>query len=469
MFEIALSYILQNEDTDEWSNDEPYVIIFAADLANTDLIPIPGALSTSNGPYDIGGVIGFPVSRELCWGFDGQPRDIDDPNNPLILVALLESDHEDSPADFANSVRVGNHAMVMGALMGYIVDLNAGNTDIATLRDNVINDMRGAVDIFRQVDIENDERLGPVQLLQITAADLANAQSGIVEKKLSFVSGEEESNYELTFSIGTGVGSVSSGLSSSGPTDRYAAIWVKETGFAWVARHRMTSDEYQKQFDKFTGQGFRLIHINGYNYGGKVQFAAIWEKSAGPAWVARHNMTSGQYQAEFDKLTKDGYRLHQVSGYPGPGGDLYAAIWVKETGSAWVARHRMTAVQYQTEFNNLAQQGFRLNDISAYRVANDIRYAAIWKKANTNVPWVARHGMTSTRYQKEFNKLVNKGFRLVHVEGSSIHGKRYFSAIWEKSKGPAWMARHNMTSEQYQGEFEKLGTKGYRLVCVSGY
>ena len=43
-----------------------------------------------------------------------------------------------------------------------------------------------------------------------------------------------------------------------------------------VARHRMTSDEYQQEFDKLTGQGFRLVHVSGYNYAGKIQFAAIW-------------------------------------------------------------------------------------------------------------------------------------------------------------------------------------------------
>ena len=77
--------------------------------------------------------------------------------------------------------------------------------------------------------------------------------------------------------------------------------------------------------------------------------------------------------------------------------------------------------------------------------------------------------MSSVRYQKEFNKLAKEGYRLVHVSGSSIGGTRRFAAIWEKSSGPAWMARHNMTSEQYQTEFDKLTKDGYRLVCVSGY
>lgn len=54
----------------------------------------------------------------------------------------------------------------------------------------------------------------------------------------------------------------------------------------WVARHGMTGAEYQRQFDQWVGQGYRLTDVSGYNVNGTVRYAAIWEKSTGPAWVA---------------------------------------------------------------------------------------------------------------------------------------------------------------------------------------
>lgn len=468
MFEIGLSYIHQHEDTDELGDDEPYVIIFAADLADTGLIPVPAARTVLNGPFEVGGVIGFPVSPELCWGFNGQPRDIDDANNPLILVGLMESDHDDDPPDFANGVRAGTHAIVNASLINKIVDLNAGNLDLATLRNQLVDDMRGALDIFKQ-SIEFDERLGPVQLLTVTPQDLVDLQSGTVEKKLRFVSDAEDSDYELTFKLGTGVGSVSSNLTRDpGPTDRYAAIWSQETGPDWVARHRLTSDEYQAEFDNLASQGFRLKHISGYNVAGAPRFAAIWDKSTGPDWVARHNMTAGQYQDEFNRRGREGYRLVQVSVYRGLGQDLYAAIWIKESKPAWVARHRMTNTTYQHEFNNLIQDGFRLVDVSGCRIGGEARYAAIWEQ-RSGPAWVARHGMRSAEYQQEFERLGKDGYRLIHVDGYTIGSKRRFAAIWEHGEGPGWVARHNLTSDQYQEQFELLGRRGYRLTCVSGY
>jgi Bacterial tandem repeat domain 1 len=48
-----------------------------------------------------------------------------------------------------------------------------------------------------------------------------------------------------------------------------------------------------------------------------------------PAWQARHGLTSEQYQATFDQLVAEGYRLELVGGYSVAGQDRFAAIWTK--------------------------------------------------------------------------------------------------------------------------------------------
>jgi hypothetical protein len=108
--------------------------------------------------------------------------------------------------------------------------------------------------------------------------------------------------------------------------DRYVAIWEKSPSPGWVSRHGMTAAQYQTEFDKFLNQGYRLVHISGYAVGNDPRYAALWDKSSGPAWVARHGLTSAQYQSEFDKLVKQGYRLVHVSGYGIGNQDFYAAI-----------------------------------------------------------------------------------------------------------------------------------------------
>ncbi|MEH2072309.1 MAG: hypothetical protein V7K47_29860 [Nostoc sp.] len=250
--------------------------------------------------------------------------------------------------------------------------------------------------------------------------------------------------------------------------DRYAAIWVKSGGEAWQARHGMTSSQYQTTFDRLIGQGYRLVDVNGYAVNGQDRYAAIWEKSDGPAWVARHGLTSSQYQSTFDQLVGQGYRLVHVSGYAVNGQDRYAAIWEKSDGPAWVARHGLTSSQYQATFDQLVSQGYKLVDVSGYSVNGQARYAAIWQNSDGEA-WVARHGLTSSEYQSTFDQLVGQGYRLVHVSGYNVNGQDRYAAIWDKSGSSAWVARHGLTSSEYQSTFDQLVGQGYRLVDVSGY
>jgi hypothetical protein len=248
--------------------------------------------------------------------------------------------------------------------------------------------------------------------------------------------------------------------------DHYAAIWEKNSGPTWVARHGLTSAAYQQEFDKLIAQGYRLKMVNGYPSGGQDLYAAIWEKRPGPAWVARHGLSADAYQQEFDKLVGQGYRLKRVSGYMVEDKDHYAAIWEKSYGPVWVARHGLTPAAYQQEFNKLIGQGYRLTHISGYGTMTQTYFAAIWEKSD-GPGWIARHGLNAATYQKAFDEYTSKGFRLKQVSVYQFLGRDRYAAIWEKSAGTPWVARHGLTSDGYQREFDKLVGQGYRLTDVS--
>jgi hypothetical protein len=129
------------------------------------------------------------------------------------------------------------------------------------------------------------------------------------------------------------------------------------------------------------GEGYRLSEVNGYGANGQPHYAAIFEKSGGPASIARHGMSSSVYQAEFNDRVKEGYRLVEVSGYTINGEPHYAAIFDKSTGPAWIARHGMSSSQYQREFTKRVSEGYRLRQVCGYAVGGDAQYAAIFDKS----------------------------------------------------------------------------------------
>ena len=76
----------------------------------------------------------------------------------------------------------------------------------------------------------------------------------------------------------------------------FNAIFRPEDGTAWQARHGLDASRYQQEFDKWTKAGYRLLHVETYLHGSAVLFAGIWVKAAGPAWVAYHGRPAGDHQ-----------------------------------------------------------------------------------------------------------------------------------------------------------------------------
>lgn len=237
---------------------------------------------------------------------------------------------------------------------------------------------------------------------------------------------------------------------------------------SWAARHGLTSAQYQVEFDRLGRLGYRPVDVSGYEVGGQPRYAALWERAAGPAWVARHGLTNTQYQAEFTRLANLGYRPVRISGYAVGGQDYYAAIWHHLTGTEWTARHGLTSAQYQAEFDRLGRLGYRPAEVCGYELGGRSRFAAVWVK--TGGPALqARHDLTSVQYQATFNDLARHGYRLARVSGYSVQGQPRYAALWVQTGGAPWQARHDLDNAAYQTTFDELRLQGYRPLQVSGF
>ena len=111
----------------------------------------------------------------------------------------------------------------------------------------------------------------------------------------------------------------------------WATLQKYQNDYAWVARHALSAEKYQQEFDIWTQQGYMPTSIGlGAVRGGEEAYSVIFEKVPNaPAWVARHGLSSDAFNTENEALLKQGYKLKcQVSciKYINP---IYAAIWVK--------------------------------------------------------------------------------------------------------------------------------------------
>lgn len=237
---------------------------------------------------------------------------------------------------------------------------------------------------------------------------------------------------------------------------------------AWQARHDLDAAAFQSTFDQLVAGGYRLVDISGYMNGAGARYAGIWIKRSGPAWQARHGMTAANYQSTFNALVAQGYRLVRIAAFATPAGTLFGAIWDKSAVAQWQTQHGMNAAAYQIKFTQMAQAGFRLVDLCGYEESGQDLYAAIWEQS-PGPNWQAFHGLDAAQYQARFDQLAAQGYLPQRVSGYTVGGSTRFAAIWQQQASIGWQARHGIDAAGYQRAFDDALYQGYQLRQVCGY
>ncbi|MGH3909101.1 MAG: hypothetical protein ACRDTE_33725 [Pseudonocardiaceae bacterium] len=184
-------------------------------------------------------------------------------------------------------------------------------------------------------------------------------------------------------------------------------------------------------FDTFTEQGFVLTHIESYRSGGGVRYAPIFVKSQGAAFTAYHGRSASEHQKLFDELTKDGWRPVNISPVVVGGDRTYAALYKKQDVGSYLAKSNLTLAEYQTQFEQNKKAERRLVYLNAYTDGNEAKLSAIWHQ-KPPATLSARHGLSSSQYQAEFDTQLAKGFLTRVVTGYEVNNEHRFAAFWTK-------------------------------------
>ena len=171
-----------------------------------------------------------------------------------------------------------------------------------------------------------------------------------------------------------------------GNSTRFNAIWEQDFGFPMMARHRLSDADYQALFTTLSRRGWRLRCVSGYEEGGEVRYACVWDEYAGPAWQARHGIDAQTYQQTFDQLAREGYRLVQVVRLhrrrPAALRRRVGAVArPRLAGAARPARHGVS-----DRVRRHVNQGMRLVDVSAFQNGSGLAYTTIWEDARADQP-----------------------------------------------------------------------------------
>jgi CubicO group peptidase (beta-lactamase class C family) len=238
----------------------------------------------------------------------------------------------------------------------------------------------------------------------------------------------------------------------------------------WVAYHDRTSGDHQAQFDRLYPLGWRMISLSVYGSRGSERYAAVWVERPGPNWSAVHGVNAAGYQAAFNAAVAAGFRPVLLAA-TGPANDpVFAGTFEQSPlpvpltrfGLARGAVTDPSTIDHWTD--QARQNGWYPTALAIYGSSSDRRYAGIWEGNPEGVCWTI-DGVedSAASYQARFDALVAVGGRPAYV---SVSPDGKYASVFRDDHIGAWIARHNMDSAGYQREFDTIVPQGFLPVSV---
>ncbi|WP_053225773.1 serine hydrolase [Solirubrobacter soli] len=238
----------------------------------------------------------------------------------------------------------------------------------------------------------------------------------------------------------------------------------------FVAYHDRTSADHQAQFNSLYPQGYRMTSLSVYGARGDERYAAVWVKRAGPDWSAVHGVNAAGYQAAFDNAVANGF-VPVLLAATGPATDpVFAGTFEQRPGPVPLTRHRLTrgdasnpgAIEHWIA--QARANGWMPTTVAIYGTAPNHNYAAIWVDNPTGICWTM-DGLDDGAgdHQQRFNALVPASTRPVHV---AVAPDGRYASIFRDDRIGDCVFRHELTSAGYQQEFDRLVPQGFWPVSV---
>ena len=125
-------------------------------------------------------------------------------------------------------------------------------------------------------------------------------------------------------------------------------------------------EEFSGRYQELSGQGWRLKSLSVHQdvVESQPRYTAVWEPSVAPEIVA-HGLSEVVYQAQYERLWVQGWRLKFLAPYLSGGRRRITAVWTRSS-SAEIQLPAATLVELDARYQTLWDQGWRLRVIEPY-------------------------------------------------------------------------------------------------------
>jgi hypothetical protein len=255
-------------------------------------------------------------------------------------------------------------------------------------------------------------------------------------------------------------------LRASAPEFRVTAVWRKGTEderqiYGW------SYDHYRDYYDRIWKEGWRLHLLETAVSEGQVEYSAVWRKSTA-AEKQVYGYTYADYRAKYDELWKDGWRLHILSNYVVNGQVRYTAVWRKEGVVAETQAYSWEYDAYRAKYDELWKKGWRLHILNNYVVDGKVLYTAVWRQQQGAVGELQVYGATYADFRAKYDNYWKDGWRLHILNNYVMNGQVRYTAVWRKSTEPEVQV-YSWTYDDFRAKGAEYCAAGWRLKIVNTY
>jgi hypothetical protein len=224
---------------------------------------------------------------------------------------------------------------------------------------------------------------------------------------------------------------------------------------AW---HDRTAASHKQMLDQHAALGYQTVSLSIYGEVADPRFAAVVvRRSTRMPQRQFTGMNYATFKQKFDEQAAQGWGPMIVTATGSATAPLIAAVFRPMSPNPFT-RPGLTATELRTLNAQAMQQGTILQSVDAYGTPADTRYIAVWHPKTTSEAWNA-DGVNDdlATAQNRFNAQVAAGFRPLNLAITPSLG---MLVVYGNSTIGPWVMRMNMTSAEYQAEFDKYFAQG---------
>ncbi|KDR70827.1 hypothetical protein GALMADRAFT_214214 [Galerina marginata CBS 339.88] len=223
---------------------------------------------------------------------------------------------------------------------------------------------------------------------------------------------------------------------------------------------------HQTNFNSLSASGFRMISLSAYGQPPNHLYAAVWVQRSGPGYFAIHEASGSTFQAFFDAHAPNGFVSTFVTATGPPGAAIFAGVMEQNGVTNWFQLCDLTTDGYISQLNSAFANGYILKSFTEYGSTSERLFCGIWYHNDQNAPSTNFVDESYANYQLTFNnQITNPGFRPGYLSVSEDH---LITSEFVNTNVGSWVARHGMTSSDLQTEFNNQLAAGLFPILMQG-